>query len=208
MGEQSSSPPPAEHPPLAEDVAAESGGHLLNAGPPAGSAEPVAGDSTQAGRLPAGAPSSGGIHSAAGAEPAVAPPFLSRGDQVVVALLCLVTVVLLLIRQSQVMQWGRAPAALVHADGSTGGLVLDVNSASWVEWLQLEGIGETLARRIVAERETGGAFTSVDDLTRVRGIGPKTVERLRPWLRLGTDGPPSRSGESDSDRSDFPTRSD
>jgi competence protein ComEA len=60
---------------------------------------------------------------------------------------------------------------------------LDINRATWVEWMQLEGIGETLARRIVADRETNGPFRSIDDLNRVSGIGPTTLQAMRAHLR-------------------------
>ena len=60
---------------------------------------------------------------------------------------------------------------------------LDINTANWVEWAQLEGIGDQLARRIVEDREKNGPFPSVEDLNRVPGIGPKTLEKLRPWIR-------------------------
>ena len=35
---------------------------------------------------------------------------------------------------------------------------------------------------MIVERERGGAFRSHDDLARVRGIGPRTLERIRPYL--------------------------
>ena len=56
---------------------------------------------------------------------------------------------------------------------------IDLNTAAWYDLLLLDGIGETLARRIVEDRETNGPLTSIDDLNRVSGIGPKTIERLR-----------------------------
>jgi competence protein ComEA len=59
----------------------------------------------------------------------------------------------------------------------------DINSADWTELMQLPEIGEALARRIVESREQDGPFASHDDLDRVRGIGPKTLERIRPYLR-------------------------
>lgn len=43
----------------------------------------------------------------------------------------------------------------------------------------LPGIGPALAARIVADRDAHGPFHTLDDLRRVRGIGPKTVEGLR-----------------------------
>lgn len=61
---------------------------------------------------------------------------------------------------------------------------LDINEANWVEWMQLDGVGDVLARRIVADREENGPFTSIDDLDRVKGIGPATLERLRPHLMM------------------------
>ena len=64
------------------------------------------------------------------------------------------------------------PAARLH--------VVDLNSASAAELLLLPGIGPTLAERIIEDRARLGPFPTVDALTRVRGIGPKTVENLRP----------------------------
>jgi competence protein ComEA len=64
---------------------------------------------------------------------------------------------------------------------------VDVNHAGWVEWLQLEGIGQSLAHRIVADRELNGPFSSINDLSRVPGIGPKTLDRIRPWLKISHD---------------------
>ena len=44
-------------------------------------------------------------------------------------------------------------------------------------------LGETLAKRIVSDREQNGPFRDFDDLRRVRGIGPRTLERLTPYLQ-------------------------
>lgn len=59
---------------------------------------------------------------------------------------------------------------------------IDINSADWPEIMQLPYIGETLARRIVEYRQQHGPFKTLEDLCRVRGIGPKTLERIRPYL--------------------------
>jgi competence ComEA-like helix-hairpin-helix protein len=68
---------------------------------------------------------------------------------------------------------------------------LDPNTATAAELTQLPGIGETLAARIVEYREghAGGAadglvFRTPEDLDAVQGIGPKTVQALRPHLRF------------------------
>jgi competence protein ComEA len=66
--------------------------------------------------------------------------------------------------------------------GKTWHFSVDVNSADWPELVQLPGVGETLARRIVESREQDGPFTDPSDLRRVRGIGPKTLQRIQPYL--------------------------
>ncbi|WP_437205217.1 ComEA family DNA-binding protein [Planctomicrobium sp. SH664] len=60
---------------------------------------------------------------------------------------------------------------------------IDINRATWVEWMQLDGIGESLGRRIVAYREEHGPFASIDDIDRVPGIGPAKMQAIRPHLR-------------------------
>jgi competence ComEA-like helix-hairpin-helix protein len=62
---------------------------------------------------------------------------------------------------------------------------LDLNRASAAELERLAGVGPALAARILQERARSGSFTAVDDLLRVRGIGPATLERLRPRVRVG-----------------------
>jgi competence protein ComEA len=59
------------------------------------------------------------------------------------------------------------------------GRPIDLNVASAEDLEALPRIGPVLARRIVDERRQRGPYASVDDLVRVKGIGPKTVERLR-----------------------------
>jgi len=56
--------------------------------------------------------------------------------------------------------------------------VLNVNRATAVELEGLPGIGPSLARRIVADREARGPFATVDALDRIPGIGPGLVARL------------------------------
>ncbi len=60
--------------------------------------------------------------------------------------------------------------------------LVDINRADWPEILQLPGLGETLAQRVLAERRDHGPFLDVDDLVRVNGIGVKTLEKIRPYL--------------------------
>jgi competence protein ComEA len=61
---------------------------------------------------------------------------------------------------------------------------IDINSASVGELEKLPGIGPKMAQRIVDERAKK-PFASVDDLRgRVSGIGAKTLEKLRPYVKV------------------------
>ena len=60
-------------------------------------------------------------------------------------------------------------------------LRIDVNSADEAQLDLLPGIGPRLATRIVQQRRSEGPFTFVDDLERVSGLGPRIIERLRPY---------------------------
>ena len=59
-------------------------------------------------------------------------------------------------------------------------LSVDINLADAETLTQLQGVGGRLAERIIEARP----FESIDDLTRVRGISDKDLERLRPFLTI------------------------
>ncbi|BBA34687.1 uncharacterized protein sS8_2742 [Methylocaldum marinum] len=69
---------------------------------------------------------------------------------------------------------------------------VDINSAT-VEQLSksMNGIGKSKAEAIIQDREKNGKFKSVDDLTRVKGIGAATVEKNRDKITVGMDAPNS-----------------
>ena len=60
---------------------------------------------------------------------------------------------------------------------------VDINKADWPEFANLPGVGRKLAERIVQSREQAGPFADIDDLRRVRGIGARTLQTLRPYFR-------------------------
>lgn len=62
---------------------------------------------------------------------------------------------------------------------------LDLNRADRTELLQVPGVGPALADAILTHRQGGRRFAAVDDLRGVKGIGPATLEKLRPWVTTG-----------------------
>lgn len=64
-------------------------------------------------------------------------------------------------------------------------LQIDLNAASRRELSLLPGVGPVLARRILADRGRNGPFHSVEDLSRVHGIGPKTIFEIRSMCVVG-----------------------
>lgn len=74
---------------------------------------------------------------------------------------------------------------LVGEAGANDAARLDLNRATVAQLEALPGIGRSKAAAIVATREQGGGFRSVDELEGVRGIGPVLLEKLRPLVRVG-----------------------
>lgn len=66
---------------------------------------------------------------------------------------------------------------------STDGIV-NINTATATELTTLPGVGDATAAEIVRDREANGAFTSVEDLMRVSGIGEKKFAKLKDKIRV------------------------
>ncbi|MBL8745696.1 MAG: helix-hairpin-helix domain-containing protein [Phycisphaerae bacterium] len=60
---------------------------------------------------------------------------------------------------------------------------INLNTATEAELEALPRIGPALARRIVEDRQANGPFRSVDDVNRVKGVGPRTIDLIRPYAR-------------------------
>ena len=67
----------------------------------------------------------------------------------------------------------------------SGAAQVDLNTASRDQLMQVKGIGPSLADRIIEFRKEHGPFRRVDDLLKIRGVGEKSLAKLRPHLKVG-----------------------
>lgn len=87
-------------------------------------------------------------------------------------------------REAQAAGW-RPPGSNNRATPSaTCANPININAADAPALETLPGIGETLAQRILDHRATIAAFTAIDQLTDIKGIGPKTLAKIRPCISL------------------------
>jgi competence protein ComEA len=61
---------------------------------------------------------------------------------------------------------------------------VSLNSADSKQLQTLPGVGPATAERIVEYRKEHGRFTAIEELLAVKGIGPKKLEKMRPYLKL------------------------
>ncbi len=68
--------------------------------------------------------------------------------------------------------------AAVMSVSTFPGYPVDLNSAAVEDLMTLPGVGEKTARRIIAERELRGGFSSVEDLLKIKHFGEAGLKRL------------------------------
>ena len=73
----------------------------------------------------------------------------------------------------------------ITTDPATARQTIDLNHADSDLLQLLPGIGPRRAEAIVEERRARGVFVSLEDLQRVSGIGPRTIDRIAPFVRVG-----------------------
>jgi competence protein ComEA len=109
---------------------------------------------------------------------------LRRADQTAVATITLVAMFVLGAYQWRQWSGSRGVIDIEHAAPLVATFQVNVNAAEWPEVAQIPDLGETLARRLVEERKTHGPYEAFADLRRrVKGIGPKTLEKIAPYLQ-------------------------
>jgi competence protein ComEA len=61
---------------------------------------------------------------------------------------------------------------------------INLNTATLEELMTLDRIGPKYAQRIIDYRETNGPFEKIEDIMKVKGIGPKTFEANKDRLTV------------------------
>lgn len=63
-------------------------------------------------------------------------------------------------------------------------LSVNINSAGKSELMKLPKIGPVTAERIIRYRDDYGSFKIIDDLSKVKGIGSKTLDKIRAFVEI------------------------
>jgi competence protein ComEA len=61
---------------------------------------------------------------------------------------------------------------------------VNINTATANQLMQIKGIGEVLAQRIIDFRTTNGNFKALEELMLIKGIGEATFEKIKPYVSL------------------------
>lgn len=78
------------------------------------------------------------------------------------------------------------PSAVKNATTSDAQMSdkININDADQSKLTQLPGVGPKMATRIIDYRTENGPFKSVDGLLNVKGIGPKVLQKLKPFVKI------------------------
>lgn len=61
---------------------------------------------------------------------------------------------------------------------------VSINNGTLEELMTIKGIGESKARSIIEYREKNGKFNSIEDITKVSGIGQSTFEKIKNYIKI------------------------
>jgi|SRR5579883_180139 len=109
--------------------------------------------------------------------PSSASPATTRGAQVALGVFLAILIGLLAFR-GYANRLGTRPTEPTTTD------LIDLNFADQKELAQVPGVGPKLAEAIVDHRRLHGPYKSVDELRKVRGVGPITFEKIRNQFRV------------------------
>ena len=97
---------------------------------------------------------------------------------------CKIFAIMLFLLYAAVPAMAEPAAVEKPAAGAVMQGTVNINTADAAELTLLPGIGPKTAVSIVDYRSSIGSFASIDELEKVKGIGSKTLEKLRPYMSL------------------------
>ena len=112
-----------------------------------------------------------------------------RSAQLTTAFLLGVVLTLLCVHVVSGLRFGTRPADVIPYR-------IDLNRATRAELMQLPGVGEAPAARLEDYRREHDGFRNVEELRQIHGIGPATLERLRPWVFVSDETEEAPRGKS------------
>jgi competence protein ComEA len=83
-----------------------------------------------------------------------------------------------------------APAAMTAATpgapdpATVTGALVNINSADEAALMSVKGVGKAKAKAIIEYRQKNGPFKSVDDLTKIKGIKSKSLQKFKNQLTI------------------------
>ena len=83
-----------------------------------------------------------------------------------------------------VLKHGEKPKQISDSSSSSNTDVININTANLEQLMKISGVGKTKAEAIIAHREKNGDFKKKEDITKVRGIGKSTFEKIKDKIEV------------------------
>lgn len=83
-----------------------------------------------------------------------------------------------------VLKHGEKPKQTSDGSSSSSGDVININTANLEQLMKISGVGKTKAEAIISYREKNGDFKKKEDITKVRGIGKATFEKIKDKIEV------------------------
>ena len=83
-----------------------------------------------------------------------------------------------------VLKHGEKPKQISDSSSSSNTDVININTANKEQLMKISGVGKTKAEAIISYREKNGDFKKKEDITKVRGIGKSTFDKIKDKIEV------------------------